>query len=502
MPETTTLVPGKLVLSLLERWIEAPPVRLELEPAFLPGIEAARAVVAGAAAGAAAVYGINTGFGKLAQTRIAAAEVAELQRRLVLSHMCGVGEPLDDRTVRLVLILKAASLARGHSGVAPATIAALLGLLAHDALPVIPSQGSVGASGDLAPLAHLAGALIGVGRIRLGSEVLPATDALARIGLAPLALGPKEGLALLNGTQVSTALAIRHWLVARRLHETALVAGAMSVDAAAGSDTPFDPRIQQLRNQPGQGIVAARLAELLAGSAIRESHREGDDRVQDPYCLRCQPQVMGACWDLLVDAGQILEREANGVSDNPLVFPDTGEILSGGNFHAEPVAQAADRVALAIAEIGAIMERRVALLVDPVISRLPAFLTPAPGLNSGMMIAQVTAAALQLENKHLANPVSTESLPTSANQEDHVSMATYAARRLGRMTRNLAHLAAIELIAAAQGIEFRRPLRTSPLLEQAHAQVRAVSPALGDDRPLGPEIEALAARLLEGALAG
>lgn len=502
MPETTTLVPGTLVLSVLERWIEAPPVRLALEPAFVPGIEAACAVVARAAHGEAAVYGINTGFGKLAQTRIAAGEVAELQRRLVLSHMCGVGEPLDDPTVRLVLILKAASLARGHSGVAPATVAALLRLLAHDALPVIPAQGSVGASGDLAPLAHLAGVLLGVGRIRLRGDVLPAADGLARIGLAPLALGPKEGLALLNGTQVSTALAIRHWLVARRLHETALVAGAMSVDAAAGSDTPFDARIHQLRNQPGQGIVAARLAALLAGSAIRESHREGDDRVQDPYCLRCQPQVMGACWDLLVDAGQILEREANGVSDNPLVFPDTGEILSGGNFHAEPVAQAADRIALAIAEIGAIMERRVALLVDPVISRLPAFLTPAPGLNSGMMIAQVTAAALQLENKHLANPVSTESLPTSANQEDHVSMATYAARRLGPMTRNLAHLAAIELICAAQGIEFRRPLRTSPLLEQAHAQVRAVSPALGDDRPLGPEIEALAARLLDGALAG
>jgi histidine ammonia-lyase len=331
--------------------------------------------------------------------------------------------------------------------------------------------------------------------------VLPADQALHRIGLAPLVLGAKEGLALLNGTQVSTALAIVGWWRAQTLLRTGLVAGALTVDAAKGSDTPFDPRIQKLRNQTGQGIMAAELALLLKGSEIRESHRFGDDRVQDPYCLRCQPQVMGGCWDLLSDAAGILEREANGVSDNPLVFPDEGEILSGGNFHAEPVAMAADRIAIAMAEIGAIAERRIALLIDPGFSLLPAFLTPSPGLNSGFMIAQVTAAALQMENKHLASPVSTESLPTSANQEDHVSMATYAARRLSDMAENLAHLLAVELMAACQGIEFRRPLRSSPRLEAAFAKVRAISPKLEDDRYLAPEITALGQAILRNELA-
>lgn len=493
------LVPGRLRLDTLERWLAAPPLPLELDPAFRPGIEAAAAVVARAAAGAAPVYGVNTGFGKLARVRIDAADVGELQRRLVLSHMCGVGAPLDAATVRLVLLLKAASLALGRSGARPETIDALLTLLAHDVLPLVPAQGSVGASGDLAPLAHLAGVLLGVGTALVDGQPAPAAAALARAGLAPLALVAKEGLALLNGTQVSTALGIGGFWKARRLLDAALVAGAMSVDACLGSDAPFDPRIHQARNQPGQAEAAALLARLLAGSAIRASHL-ACDRVQDPYSLRCQPQVMGACLDLLLDAGAVLEREANGVSDNPLVFAETGEILSGGNFHAEPVATAADRIALAMAEAGAIAERRIALLTDPALSSLPAFLTPNPGLNSGMMIAQVTAAALQAESKHLAAAVSLESLPTSANQEDHVSMAAYAARRLHPIADNLARILAIELLCAAQGFDLRRPLRSSAPLEAAHAKIRALSPRLDDDRPLGPEIEAVATMLLRGEL--
>ncbi|HEX6010714.1 MAG TPA: histidine ammonia-lyase, partial [Geminicoccaceae bacterium] len=385
----------------------------------------------------------------------------------------------------------------GRSGVRRATVEALLRLLAHDALPVVPGQGSVGASGDLAPLAHVAGALIGVGRIRLAGREMPATEALAAIGLEPLTLGPKEGLALLNGTQVSTALAVTGLLKARLLSGAALVAGAMSTDAALGSDVPFDPRIQRARNQPGQAEAARSLAGLLAGSEIRASHL-ACERVQDPYSLRCQPQVMGAVGDLLAEAGTVLEREANGVSDNPLVFAEEGEILSGGNFHAEPVAFAADRVAAALAEIGNLAERRVALLTDPSQSSLPAFLTPNPGLNSGFMIPQVVAAALATENKHLAHPVATDTVPTCANQEDHVSLATYAARRLHAMADNLARLLAVELLAAAQGIELRRPLRSSARLEAAVATVRATCPFLTDDRPLGEAIEAVAGMALEG----
>jgi histidine ammonia-lyase len=491
------LLPGGLRLELLERWQAKAPLELELEPACWPGVEAAAALVAAAASGAAPVYGVNTGFGKLARVRIPAGDIAELQRRLVLSHMCGVGDPLDDATVRLVLALKAASLAHGRSGVRPGTIAAILRLLAADALPVIPGQGSVGASGDLAPLAHLAGALIGVGRVRLRGEALPAAQALERIGLAPLPLAAKEGLALLNGTQVSTALALTGLFKARRLFDAALVAGAMSTDAALGSDAPFDPRIQRARNQPGQAEVADLLGRLLAGSEIRASHLTCD-RVQDPYSLRCQPQVMGAAHDLLIDAAAALEREANGVSDNPLVFAEDGVILSGGNFHAEPVAFAADRIAAAMAEVGNLAERRIALLTDAAQSSLPPFLTPEPGLNSGFMIPQVVAAALATENKHLAHAVATDTVPTCANQEDHVSLATYAARRLHPMAENLARLLAVELMAAAQGIELRRPLRSSGPLEAAVALVREVSPPLGDDRPLGEEIEAVAAMVLAG----
>jgi histidine ammonia-lyase len=497
MADRQILIPGKLDLSTVARWIAVPWIRLELDPACLPRVAAAAALVAGAAAGETAVYGVNTGFGKLARVRIPAADIAELQRRLVLSHMCGVGVPLDAPTTRLVLLLKAASLGLGRSGVQTATIEALLHLLAHDAMPVIPGQGSVGASGDLAPLAHVAAALIGVGRIQLAGRELPAAEALTAIGLVPLTLGPKEGLALLNGTQVSTALAITGLRKAELLFDAALVSGAMCTDATLGSDTPFDPRIQNARNQPGQVEVASALAGLLAGSEIRASHVECE-RVQDPYSVRCQPQVMGAVRDSLREAAATLAREANGVSDNPLVFVEEGQILSGGNFHAEPVAFAADRVAVAMAEIGNLAERRMALLTDSSQSSLPAFLTPSPGLNSGYMIPQVVAAALATENKHLANAVATDTVPTCANQEDHVSLATYAARRLHTMADNLARLLAIELMAAAQGIELRRPLRSSARLEQAVASVREVCPFLTDDRPLGEAIEAVAAKALAG----
>ncbi len=495
----TRLEPGHLRLNTLLGWLAAPPVELVLDPAFLPGIEAAAELVAKRARDQDPIYGVNTGFGKLARLRIPPGDVRELQKRLVLSHMCGVGAPLSEEVVRCVLVLKAASLGLGHSGVRPEIVTALLRLLAADCLPVVPSQGSVGASGDLAPLAHLVGCLLGVGRARLAGVELEAGEALARIGMEPLVLEAKEGLALLNGTQVSTALAITAWGRARNLFDAALVAGAMSVDAALGSDVPFDPRLNRLRNQPGQVEVAARLAELLEGSGIRNSHKDCD-RVQDPYCLRCQPQVMGAAWDLLLDAAMTLEREANGVSDNPLVFAEEGEILSGGNFHAEPVAFAADRMAMALAEIGNLCERRVAMLTDGTVSNLPPFLAADPGLDSGFMLAQVTAAALASENKHLANPVSTDTIPTSGNQEDHVSMATYAARRLHAMCDNLARILAIELLAAAQGIEYRRPLRSSEPLEAVHARLRAEFPPLTRDRPLGPEIEALGRRLCSGWL--
>ncbi|MGD9509385.1 MAG: histidine ammonia-lyase [Geminicoccaceae bacterium] len=491
------LAPGRLELSRLEAWTSAPPVRLALDPASRPAIRAAAEVVARAAGGEAPVYGVNTGFGKLARVRIPADDIVELQRRIVLSHMCGVGEPLGDDIVRLVLVLKAASLGLGRSGAREATIDGLLGLLAADALPVVPCQGSVGASGDLAPLAHVAAALIGVGQIRLNGQTLPAAAALAKTGMMPLTLAAKEGLALLNGTQVSTALAIAGLAKAWRLFEAALVAGALSTDAALGSDVPFDARIHRARNQPGQAEVAAVLARLLAGSEIRGSHLDCD-RVQDPYSLRCQPQVMGAARDQLAAAAEVLEREANGVSDNPLVFAEEGEILSGGNFHAEPVAFAADGIALALAEIGNLSERRMALLTDASQSSLPAFLTPAPGLNSGFMIPQVVSAALAAENKHLANAVATDTIPTSANQEDHVSFATYAARRLHKMADNLARLLAIELMAAAQGVELRRPLRSSGQLERTLATVREACPFLTDDRPLGAEIEAVAGMVLAG----
>jgi histidine ammonia-lyase len=463
-------------------------------------IAASHAVVANAAAGDAPVYGVNTGFGKLASKRISREDLATLQLNLIRSHSVGVGEPMQPAIVRLILALKAASLARGHSGVRPIVVDTLLAAYNAGLVPYIPSQGSVGASGDLAPLSHMTLALIGEGEVLENGVRVPARDALAKAGIAPLALEAKEGLALINGTQVSTALALHALLTFEPILEAALVVGAMTVDAARGSDGPFDPRIHEVRGQPGQIDVAKYYRALLAGSAIRKSHEENDDRVQDPYCLRCQPQVIGACLDQLRHAALVLVREANAVTDNPLVFADTGEMISGGNFHAEPVALAADAMAVAIAEVGAIAERRIAMLIDSVVSRLPAFLTRDAGLNSGFMIAHVTAAALASENKSLAHPASVDSLPTSANQEDHVSMATFAARRLQPMIENTTHILGIELLAAAQGIDFLRTLKSSKALESAHGLLREQCPFVEQDRYLAPDIERATALVKHGAL--
>lgn len=451
-------------------------------------------------AGGATVYGVNTGFGLLAHTHIARDDLDALQRNLVLSHACGVGPPLADEIVRLVLVMKSASLACGASGVRRETVAALMRLVEAEVYPSIPSKGSVGASGDLAPLAHLAAVLIGIGEARVNGNVVPANAALAQAGLAPLALGPKEGLALLNGTQVSTALALAGLFEAEKVFAAALVAGALSTDAFKGSDTPFDARIHDLRGQPGQIDVARTLRGLMKDSEIRESHRapEKDEKVQDPYSFRCQPQVMGACLDLMRAAARTLSIEAAGVTDNPLIVGD--EIISGGNFHAEPVAFAADQLALALAEIGNLSERRTAILVDPKMSGLPAFLVKESGLNSGFMLAQVTAAALVAENRLLAHPASVDTVPTSANQEDHVSMATHGARRLLDMAENVAAVVAIELLAATQGLDFHRPLKTSPLLEEAAGGIRVRVRPYERDRYFAPDIASITRFVREGAL--
>jgi histidine ammonia-lyase len=494
--EPLVLTPGHLTLAELRAFWRRPRT-VTLDSGCHAAIEAAAKIVADIVGEGRRVYGINTGFGSLAKTTVDAAQVGELQRRLVLSHCAGVGDPLPDRVVRLVLLLKVNTLARGYSGIRRRVIEGLLSLLNAGALPVIPEKGSVGASGDLAPLAHLSAALLGAGEVTLGGECLPAAEALQRIGLEPIELGAKEGLALLNGTQVSTALALDGLFAGLDVFAAALAAGAMSVDAALGSDVPFDPRIHEIRGQPGQIAVAAAFRGLLEGSGIRASHLECD-RVQDPYSLRCQPQVMGAALDIMTGAAVTLRREANAVSDNPLVFAEGGEILSGGNFHGEPVAFAADTLALALAEIGALSERRIALLTDANFSELPPFLIAKPGLNTGFMNLQVTAAALASENKSLAHPASVDSLPTSANQEDHVSMATFAARRLAGMARNTGYIVAIELLAAAQGIDLRRPLETSPRLSEAHGAIRGISAFLEDDRPLAPDIAALQAQIETG----
>ena len=448
------------------------------------------------------IYGINTGFGRLASVRIDDSDLTALQRNIVLSHAAGVGEPTPIPVVRLIMALKMANLAQGASGVRPETVECLSTLLARGLVPIIPSQGSVGASGDLAPLAHLAAAMMGVGEISLpGGERVPASEALETAGLVPLTLGPKEGLALLNGTQFSTACALAGLFESETVYQSALVSGALSTEAAKGSDTPFDARIHALRRQTGQIEAAAALRALMAGSAIRASHRIDDPRVQDPYCLRCQPQVMGAVLDLLRYAASTLEREANGVTDNPLIFADSGEALSGGNFHAEPVAFAADTIAIALCEIGSLAERRIAMLVDPTLSGLPAFLTPNPGLNSGLMLPQVTAAALVSENKQRAYPASVDSIPTSANQEDHVSMAAHGARRLGAMAANAAGIIGIELIAAAQGCDFHQELASSAPLEAVRALLRTHIPHLSNDRYLHPDIERAIGLVRSGAIA-
>jgi len=488
---------GDLTLADIEAAL-AGPMAVDLDAGASAAVAASAAAIDDILADGRTVYGVNTGFGLLARQTIPADHLAELQRNLVLSHCCGVGDPLPDDVVRLVLLLKIAGLSRGLSGVRPALIARLSRLLEADVLPVIPEKGSVGASGDLAPLAHMAASLIGVGEMRVGGRTVSAIEGLAAAGLSPIILRAKEGLALINGTQVSTALALKGLVRARRIFAAALVAGAMSVDAATGSDAPFDARIHAARGQPGQIDVAAALRGLLAGSGIRDSHRDCK-RVQDPYSLRCQPQVMGAVLDLIRQTQRTLLIEAGAVTDNPLVFAGTGETLSGGNFHAEPVAFAADILALALAETGSLSERRTAMLVDPAMSGLPAFLVAESGLNSGFMIAQVTAAALVSENKGLAHPSSVDSLPTSANQEDHVSMATYGARRLTQMADNAAAVVAIELLAAAQAIAFRRPLVSSGPLEQAHALVRQVAAPWDRDRYFAPDIAGVTALVLDGA---
>ncbi|MGH8320142.1 MAG: histidine ammonia-lyase [Steroidobacteraceae bacterium] len=475
------------------------PVAVSLSHAQMARVRRSAATVDRMIARGGAVYGVNTGFGLLAQTRIPPGQLADLQRNLVLSHSAGVGPRLPDAVVRLVLVLKIGSLAQGFSGVRPQTLLALAKLLETETYPCIPAKGSVGASGDLAPLAHLAAALLGVGEVRSGDRVLPAAEGLRRIGLEPLELAPKEGLALLNGTQVSTALALAGLFAIQDVFAAALVAGALSVDALKGSDVPFDDRIHVLRRQPGQRRVARVLKRLLAGSRIRASHLTCG-RVQDPYSLRCQPQVMGACLDVIESAARTLDREANAVTDNPLVFAAKGEVLSGGNFHAEPVALAADQLALAAAEIGSLSERRTALLIDPKMSGLPAFLIKESGVNSGFMVAQVTAAALVAENKTLATPASIDSIPTSAGQEDHVSMATHGARRLLEMAANAASVVAIELLAAAQGIEFHRPLTSSRPLETALRTLRRAVPRYDRDRFFAPDIEAATRLVRTGAL--
>jgi histidine ammonia-lyase len=457
-------------------------------------------VVGDVVAGGDTVYGVNTGFGQLAEVRISDEELLHLQENLVRSHAVGVGEDLGDSVVRLVLLLKVIALAAGFSGVRPELVEALCALINKRIYPRIPARGSVGASGDLAPLAHMAGVLIGVGEARINGTIVPAELALQEAGIKPLTLAPKEGLALLNGTQVSTALALAAVFRTENLLAAALAAGALSADAVQGSDTPFDKRIQSVRGHGGQIAVAGVLRELMRGSEIRASHVTCD-RVQDPYSVRCQPQVIGACLDVLRHACKVLQTEANAVTDNPLVFAESGAILSGGNFHAEPVALAADYLALAIAEIGSLAERRIALLIDGHLSGLPPFLVREVGLNSGFMMAQVTAAALASENKSHAHPASVDSIPTSANQEDHVSMATFAARRLHEMIDNAGNIVAIELLAAAQGIEFHRPKRSSDVLEGIIARLREVSPVFVEDRSLSADITRVAALIDAGVFA-
>ena len=493
------LNPSAIDLNTLRHMWQGAACRLDY--ASLKRVRAAATSVERIVAGGETVYGVNTGFGLLASTRIPAERLAELQTNLILSHSCGLGDALPRHVTRLMIVLKLLGLGRGHSGVRPVVIEALQALLDRDAMPVIPAQGSVGASGDLATLAHLMAALLGYGSIDIAGAVMPAAAALEKLGMEPLVLGPKEGLALINGTQASTAIALDALFMAERVFGAALAAGALSVDALKGSVKPFDPRLHALRGQPGQIAVAARIARLLDGSEIVASHfRCG--RVQDPYSFRCQPHVMGAALDLLTNAARTLTIEAAAVTDNPLVFPDTDEAISGGNFHAQPVAFAADIIAMAMCEVGSLSERRTAVLVDPKMSGLPAFLTDDGGVNSGLMIPQVTAAALVSENKSLAYPASVDSIPTSAGQEDHVSMAPIAARKAATIAKNAAGVVAIELIAAAQGVDYHAPLKTSAKLQNIHTKVRAISPRLESDRYWADEMAALQAAVLASEISG
>ena len=496
-----SLMPGSVNLSTLEDiYRNLEPVALD--PSARTPVEEAEKMVAEAAAGDDAVYGVNTGFGKLASIKIAPEDTATLQRNLILSHCCGVGTPLPADKTRLMMALKILSLGRGASGVKWETITLIEAMLTKDVTPVIPSQGSVGASGDLAPLAHMAAVMIGSGEAIYNDTRMSGADALKQAGLSPIVLGAKEGLGLINGTQFSTACALAGFFDAWRLAEVSMVTASLSTDAIMGSTAPLLAGIHDLRGHAGQIDVAREMRTIMEGSVIRDSHRDGDTRVQDPYCIRCQPQVVGAALVVLRKVARTLEIEANAVTDNPLVLKDEGRIVSGGNFHAEYVGFAADQTALAVAEIGAISQRRVALMVDPALSfDLPPFLTPDPGLNSGFMIAEVTTAALMSENKHLANPCVTDSTPTSANQEDHVSMAAHGALRLGRMNENLSVILGVELLCAAQGIEARAPLVTSPRLQDVLDRLRASVPTLAEDRYLAPDIETAAAMVRSGAVA-
>lgn len=495
------LTPGTVSLRDLEE-IYRSNTAVFLDRDAKPAVEAAAEVIAQAARGGDAVYGVNTGFGKLSSVKIASEDTEQLQRNLILSHCSGVGEKTEPTVTRLMMALKLLSLGRGASGVRWSLIELLEGMLERGVIPVIPSQGSVGASGDLAPLAHMAAVMIGEGQAEYQGATHPGGDALKAAGLAPVILGPKEGLALINGTQFSTAYALIGLFDAWRNAENAIITSTLSTDAIMGSTAPLRPEIHALRGHRGQIDVAGAMRALIDGSEIRESHRDGDTRVQDPYCIRCQPQVTGAAIDLLRQVSKTLQIEANAATDNPLVLMETGDILSGGNFHAEPVAFAADQIALAVAEIGAISQRRTALMVDPTLSfDLPPFLTPNPGLNSGYMIAEVTSAALMSENKHLANPCSTDSTPTSANQEDHVSMAAHGARRLSRMNANLAQILGIELLCASRGIEYRTPLSTSIPLQKIITRLRIDVSSLQDDRYLAPELEIAADLVKSNALA-
>ena len=494
-----TIEPGAVPLDLWRRILREP-CTVHLAAGARATVEASHAAILDLIGTGRPIYAVNTGFGKLAAVRIADDQLEDLQRNLIFSHSAGTGEPLSDDLVRLILVMKANALAQGHSGVRWQVVEALLALANAGVYPCIPAKGSVGASGDLAPLSHMAAALMGMGEVRFEGKVLPAEEGLRHAGLAPMRFGPKEGVALINGTQVSTALGLAGLFAAEDLLRSGLVTGALSLEACRGNDTPFDARIQAVRRHPGQQDVAAVYRKLIADSAIREAHR-AKLKVQDPYCMRCQPQVMGACLDSLRHAATVLEIEANAVSDNPVVFPAEREVLSGGNFHAEPVAFAADIIALAVCEIGSLSERRQAMLLDVSLSGLPAFLVENSGLNSGFMIAQVTAAALTSENKMLAHPASVDSIPTSANQEDHVSMACHGAYRLAQMTENLNGILALEWLAAAQGVEFHRPLAPSPALGEAIGRLRADVARLDQDRYFAPDIAAAKRLIATGALA-